>query len=238
MPRTNPHLIEWQQTLENARSFNTLLLQLRGFGIPIVITIMGGGVAFAANVNIVPGIPVRYAHFILLAISAFLTIVIVTVILALRTNDKIKLTSIEKLQGALLIAVPIVAIALTFIVRGRASLDDRFVVTNPGVAAIVLFGLFLLLGLYGIDRCYYYRLLIGAVLHAEALEGGLGFSLTSSISKATPGSHSKMVITTMYWLPAFGALLAIATLAYLNVWTGHTANSSDGFVKCLMSLIQ
>ena len=61
MRRPNPHLTEWEQALENARSFNTLLLQLRGFGIPIVITIMGGGVAFAGNID-VPSIPITYAH--------------------------------------------------------------------------------------------------------------------------------------------------------------------------------
>ena len=238
MRRPNPHLTEWEQALENARSFNTLLLQLRGFGIPIVITIMGGGVAFAGNID-VPSIPITYAHVILSLIAVSVFLVVFFIWRAMSKTPKTSLSRAEKCEGCVLIAVPLFSIGLTFAFRRHASIDPAFMMANPAVIAIVLFGLLLLLGLYGIDRCYYYRLLIGAVLHAETLEKKLGFSLTTAISNETPGDHSKTLITTMYWLPTFGALLAVVSLAYLRVWTGNTQSSSGAsLIKCLMNALR
>jgi len=68
-----------------------------------------------------------------------------------------------------------------------------------------------------VPKCYYYRLLMGAVNRADELEKKLGFSLTSSISKETPGTHAMTLITTMYWLPALGALVAVVVLTYLKL---------------------
>jgi len=71
------------------------------------------------------------------------------------------------------------------------------------------------------DRCYYYKLLIGAVKRARELEDAepLKFSLTKTIGEVTPLPHSKSLITTMYWLPALGALIAVVILGYLELWT-------------------
>lgn len=220
MNSTNLVLQEWKEALRNARSFNTLLLQLRGFGIPIVITIMGGGIAFATNIDI-PGIPVTYASIAMLVIALLLAFILIVIHRALQKTPHTSLSGFEKWEGIILVAVPLLAVMLTMCFRYRDLVSGAFVVANPGVIGIVLFALVLLLGLYGIDRCYYYRMLIGAVKRAEQLETGLGFSLTSSISEETPGKHSKTLITTMYWLPAFGALVAVVLLTYLRLWTSQ-----------------
>jgi hypothetical protein len=231
------HLEEWKQALENARSFNGLLLQLRGFGIPIVITIMGGGFAFASNIEI-PNLPVKYGSIILLAITLLLLVILLLIWGALEKTPSTSLAGFEKLEGLVLIAVPLIAVVFTICLRGwHGAFDSTAVVANPTVIGIVLFALSLLLGLYGIDRCYYYRLLIGAVKRVAFLEGKLGFSLTKSIGDETPGTHSKILITTMYWLPALGALLAVVLLTYLRLWTGHS-ETSGGFVKCLQDVLK
>ena len=53
-------LEEWKTAQENARHFNDLLLRVRAFGIPVVVTIMGGGVALGPRV-LLPNIPVLWA---------------------------------------------------------------------------------------------------------------------------------------------------------------------------------
>lgn len=230
-------LIEWQEALRNARSFNTLLLQLRGFGIPIVITIMGGGVAFASNIDI-PNIPVTYASIALVVIAFLLVFILVVIGQALQQTPDTALSGFEKSEGYVLIAIPLLAVILTTCFRYRDLVSGAFVVANPGVIGIVLFALILLLGLYGIDRCYYYRMLIGAVKRAAELEALQGFELTSSVAKETPPEHAKTLITTMYWLPALGALSAAVVLTFLNVWTGQREPVSDGVIKCLMDALK
>lgn len=237
MTSTNLLLQEWKEALRNARSFNTLLLQLRGFGIPIVITIMGGGVAFATNIDI-PSIPVTYASAAMVVIAFLLAFILTVIRRALQKTPATSLSGFEKSEGDVLVAVPLLAVTLTICFRHRDLVSGTFVVANPGVIGIVLFALLLLLGLYGIDRCYYYRMLIGAVKRAEQLENTLGFSLTSSISDETPGKHSKTLITTMYWLPALGALVAVILLTYLSVWTGHIEQSRGGIIKCVLDALK
>jgi hypothetical protein len=216
-------LEEWKAALENARSFNTLLLQLRGFGIPIVITIMGGGVAFASKIDI-PTIPVKYASIILICIALFLLVLLIAIYVAAKTKKRsggTDLTLLEICEGAILWFVPVCGWGYSRWFYSQDLYGNAFTVSSPGVIGTLLFALSLLFGLYGIDRCYYYRLLIGAVSRAGKLEDLLGFSLTKTISDVTPLNHSKNVITTVYWLPALGALIAVMFLGYLNLWTGH-----------------
>jgi hypothetical protein len=238
-------LEEWKAALENARSFNTLLLQLRGFGIPVVITIMGGGVAFASKIDI-PTIPVQYFTIFLMVIAPGLLFVMLAIYLATRGKaakgkERIKiaaLTGIEIAEGILLFLVPILGLGISFKFHRTDWLGNAFAVSSPGVVGTILFALSLLLGLYGIDRCYYYKLLMGAVKRASELEDKLGFSLTETISDVTPLEHSKNFITTMYWLPALGALMAVVILGYLKLWTGHSEAMSGGLIKCLEELLK
>jgi hypothetical protein len=245
---TNLLLEEWKAALENVRSFNTLLLQLRGFGIPIVITIMGGGVAFASKIDI-PTIPVKGASIILISIFFFLLVVIGAIYVGAKggKNEKgekrekggTELTRLEIGEGAILCLVPILGFGYSWGCYGAEYRGNTFAVTSPGVIGTILFALSLLLGLYGIDRCYYYKLLIGAVNRAKELEDTLRFSLTKTISTFTPLEHSKNVITTMYWLPALGALMVVVILGYLKLWTGHSeAMSGGGLIKCLQDLLK
>src|SRR5687767_5778906 len=98
MSSTNLLLQEWKEALRNARSFNTLLLQLRGFGIPIVITIMGGGVAFATNIDI-PSIPVTYASIAMVVIAFLLAFILTVVRRALQKTPPTSLSGFEKWEG-------------------------------------------------------------------------------------------------------------------------------------------
>jgi hypothetical protein len=218
----NLPLEEWKAALENARNFNNLLLQLRGFGIPVVITIMGGGVAFGSKIEL-PRISVRWFSFGFIGIAILLALIMIFIYVAARKGSPdTSLSKFEIAEGVILWAVPFVTLVATIYFRGRDSFGTTFAVANPGVIGIVLFALCLLLGLYSMDRCYYYRLLIGAVKRADCLETkpefGLRFSLTGSISGETPPDHAKTLITTMYWLPALGALIAVTVLGYLNLW--------------------
>lgn len=239
MSNENLPLEEWKAALENARSFNTLLLQLRGFGIPVVITIMGGGVAFASKIDI-PTIPVRYASIILALIALVLLLVMVAIYRAAKAGSgDTDLTGIEIMEGVILWLVPILGLVVSLTFHGTKSFGNAFAVSSPGVFGTLLFALTLLLGLYGIDRCYYYKLLIGAVKRARELESPLGFLLTNTIGNATPPNHSKNFITTMYWLPALGALMAVVILGYVKLWTGYNeAMSGDGLIKCLQDLLR
>ena len=308
MSDENLPLEEWKAALENARSFNTLLLQLRGFGIPIVITIMGGGVAFASKIDI-PTIPVKGASIILIIIAVVLLVVVYAIYVAAKdagdgteaakgagsgteaTKDTgsgtetakdtgsgtetakdagsgtetakdtgsgtetakdtgsgteaakdagsgTELTGLEILEGAILCSVPILGLAIGVCCYRADFFGNAFAVSSPGVMGTMLFALSLLLGLYGIDRCYYYKLLIGAVKRADELERNLGFSLTRTISTMTPLKHSKNFITTMYWLPALGALMVVVVLGYLKLWTGHNEAMSGGLIKCLQDLLK
>jgi hypothetical protein len=291
----NLPLEEWKAALENARSFNTLLLQLRGFGIPIVITIMGGGVAFASKIDI-PTIPVKGASIILIIIAFVLLVVVYAIYVAAKdggggleaakaagggleaakaagggpevakaagggpevakaagggpevakavgggpeaAGSGTELTGLEIFEGAILCLVPILGLGIGLCCYRADFFGNAFAVSSPGVMGTMLFALSLLLGLYGIDRCYYYKLLIGAVKRADELERKLGFSLTRSISTMTPLKHSKNFITTMYWLPALGALMVVVTLGYLKLWTGHNEAMSGGLIKCLQDLLK
>ncbi|SRR6266404_2426092 len=230
---------EWKEALKNARSFNTLLLQLRGFGIPIVITILGGGFAFASNIDI-PKIPVKYGSITLILGAALLLVIVALINSAAKagTGDT-GLTKVEKAQGAILCLALIGPLALTAYVYPHEFFGSTFSMSNPGVIGTTLFALSLLLGLYGIDRCYYYKLLIGGVKRARDLEDSFGFRLTKTIGDVTPLTHSKSLITTMYWLPAFGALVAVVMLTYLRLWIGHSEPvSGGGLIKCLLDSIK
>ena len=234
-------LEEWKAALENARSFNTLLLQLRGFGIPIVITIMGGGVAFASKIDI-PTIPVKYYSFVLIVIAVVLFCTMAAIYRAAKgKTDETKIAALTKTEiweGIILGLVPISGLGISLGFYYRDFFNNAFVVSSPGVVGTILFALSLLLGLYGIDRCYYYKLLMGAVKRASKLESDLRFSLTKTISDVTPLEHSKNFITTMYWLPALGALMAVVILGYLRLWTGHSEAMSGGLIKCLEEVLK
>src|SRR5690349_21483959 len=129
----NLTLEEWKAALDNARGFNTLLLQLRGFGIPVVITIMGGGVAFASKIDI-PTIPVKYASIILMVIALVLLLVMIAVYFAAKAGSgNTDLTRIEKIEGTILWLVPILGLGLSLIFHGTDFFGNTFAVSSPGV---------------------------------------------------------------------------------------------------------
>ena len=231
-------LEEWKAALENARSFNTLLLQLRGFGIPVVITIMGGGVAFASKID-TPTIPVKYASIILTLIAIFLFLIMRAIYVAAKEGiGGTELTRREIFEGVIFGLIPIFGLGISLLFYRKDFFNNAFTVSSPGVIGTLLFALSLLLGLYGIDRCYYYKLLIGAVKRARELEDSFGFSLTKTIGDVTPLKHSKNFITLVYWLPALGAFTAVVILVHLKLWTGHSdAMSGGGLIKCLQDLL-
>jgi hypothetical protein len=270
--KTKMALREWDAALKNARSFNTLLLQLRSFGIPIVVTIMGGGLAFSNQVP-VPNLHVWMASvmFILMTVLLFIAFCLfhvaakadtdkagvtlveelpdtfsadVTIVEKLQdtlnadvtlveklqdtfnaevTNVKrvrdAGLAPVEKVQGFILIASMILILGVTAACYPHDFFGNTFSVGSPVVIGIVLFALSLLLGLYGMDRFYYDKLLMGAVNRARHLEKQLGFTLTHTIRKTIPPQHARTLITTMYWLPALSAIVAIMVLGYWKLWT-------------------
>lgn len=221
-------LEEWRVAREYARHFDDLLLRLRTFGIPIVVTILGAGIAFGTQVKS-DQIPISYFTFGIL--FTFLLPVLVLALLLIpsssesassNSNDlNTKATWFEAILGFIWVAFPVVVYLITLSNEGTSVFfgNSRHV-TFPATIAITIFALALLVGLYGLDRFYYFRLLIGAVNRSKTLEVKLGFELGTEIARSTVHDVSKNVITLLYFLPAIGAQTAILGLGFGELWFG------------------
>lgn len=87
--------------------------------------------------------------------------------------------------------------------------------------AIIIFGLLLLIGIFCIDRFYYFRLLLGAVERGEEIDkafndriiGGTKiFGLSTAISNKVSRKRATICLVVFYGLPS---LMGIISLIYL-----------------------
>lgn len=213
--RTQLRLEEWRGALDNARHFNDLLIRMRAFGIPIVVTVMGAGLGFATSVSLGP-VSVMWASVVTLVLAMLLPIYVA---LFFRSEcDSLRPTWVEWVEMAILEGVLVAALVFTASRYGTVMFGNGAQITFPVSMAVALFGLALLCGLYVMDRYYYFNLLVAAVTRARALECELEFSLTKTISDLTPIFAAKNVITTIYFLPAFGIIVTILVLGYMDLW--------------------
>ncbi len=88
--------------------------------------------------------------------------------------------------------------------------------------AIIFFGLLLLISIFLIDYCYYYRLLIGAVERGEEIDkayrdriidGTKLFGLTTAISNRVSRNRARICLFFFYGTPLF---VGIVSLTYLS----------------------
>lgn len=88
--------------------------------------------------------------------------------------------------------------------------------------AIIVFGLLLLISIFFVDYCYYYRLLIGAVERGEEIEkayrdriidGAKLFGLTTAISNRVSRNRARNCLFFFYGTPLF---VGIVSLIYLS----------------------
>jgi hypothetical protein len=226
--------LEWQMTLQVAQHFNDLLMRLRSFGLPLLVTVMGLGVglSFKYEIREVPG----WATLAIVTANC-LVVVPLTVLTSIRPGwgnppknwreghaSDLPDGSLEFVERLMWACPPILAF-ITFLyftcrVGNNLSLLERHV-TYSGSLPVLLFGLGLLLVLYTLDRFYYYKLLLGAVCRATEIESGFGIELTSRISSLINSSQSAAVVTFIYFIPGLiGYFVALALLLFhpsLNV---------------------
>lgn len=121
-------------------------------------------------------------------------------------------------------------VSVVVAVYGAAALaygqyPERFITMgNIGFhvsTAIIVFGLLLLIGIFCIDRFYYFRLLLGAVERGEEIDkafnnriigGTTIFGLSTSISKKVTRTRATICLVVFYGLPS---LMGIVSLIYL-----------------------
>lgn len=94
-------------------------------------------------------------------------------------------------------------------------------------AAIILFGLGLLLSMFFLDYYYYFRLLLGAVKRGEAIEQMLQAEssnqlggLTLSISQAVKRETAERALWWFYWVPLILGLLFLVVVFYGYPFSG------------------
>jgi hypothetical protein len=91
-------------------------------------------------------------------------------------------------------------------------------------AAILLFGLFLLVGIFAMDYLYYYRLLVASVEMGEAFDQRMGgrefsgvrlFGLTTLISSRVTRWRARLTLWLFYGLPFIVGLAAFWYVLFL-----------------------
>lgn len=218
--------MEWQMTLQIAQHFNDLLMRLRSFGLPLLVTVMGVGVglSFQFRIQNVPG-------WVTLAILIGLEIVVVWITIHLWNrhgwgapsrpaleHEFIPHGALEPLERALWALPSIIAsVGLAYeairVTQNTHLLDKS--VDYSAALPVLMFGLALLTVLYSLDRFYYYKLLLGAVNRAKSLESEMGFQLTGTITALIEPPQASSIITVIYFIPGLVAyVLGVVMLIF------------------------
>lgn len=199
--------------MATSRHFNDLLMKLRGLALPLVVG--AGGVVTSAKLNgELPLVPLWVLVLIPLAlgVSGLLAVGLAAHHTPAGTSGgpSASAHSLEwdgyRLAASMPLLTAVGMIGWAICVNGHSSAAR---VRVPLQIPLVFLAVLTAVTVYLLDRYYYFRLLIGAVLRAEALEHELGFGLTSSITEATPDIPSRLVVTALYGVPIIVGLLGL-----------------------------
>lgn len=150
-----------------------------------------------------------------------------------------------KIRGLALTVLTFVLGGASVAIRNGTIVSLRWFNLQLGTL-ILVFGLLLWLTFYMVDQVWYHRLLMGAVIHGQALETELRKSLpvtglTHQISESSPYTfkisvlkhviwkhdlHSKGKIRVFYWLTA-GLLLIFAAITQLAVQPSPSGSTAQ-----------
>jgi hypothetical protein len=202
---------EWETARSTVVHFDTLLMQIRTFGLPFIATAIGAGAALGTQTGRIDTTPgVLAALSIALGASVlltFLTLVGFYIADREKRNEARASASDDEKDAERRLAVgfqeyaALVFLSGSFLAWGIwIGIDEPppFLLSAP----VLIFGGLLLVPIYLLDRFYYSSLLVGAVGRAAELEGGsLAGKLTGRISKRAPDWTFKTLPMLFYVLP-------------------------------------
>jgi hypothetical protein len=196
-------------TLQVVQHFNDLLMRLRSFGLPLLVTVGAAGFALSLNRHI-EDVP-KWANAALLTTNAVVVPLLLVLLFrrpgwglpppsadAYDTNGKL-----EPWETVMWFTPTVFALAAAGAYWGL-DLAHRVDLTKQedccaGVP-VLAFGLTVLVVLYALDRFYYYKLLLGAVNRASLTEPG----------------QSATIVTLLYFLPGITAYSIMLAFLVLN----------------------
>lgn len=222
---TTPHQAEWEMALLVTQHFNDLLMRLRSFGLPLVVTV--GAVGFALSLDRhIADVP-NWAIGVFLVVNVGVVASLLAFLLRAAGWGRVPEAARQyDIQGGLehwekvMRWIPLAfAIAAGGSYWGLAAVDRVDLTSEQTFSAgapVLLFGLTILVVLYALDRFYYYKLLLGAVNRASMLERELQFRLTDTITALTAPRQSATIVTLIYFLPGIAAYSIMLALLVLN----------------------
>jgi hypothetical protein len=223
--RTERRLREWQTAMQVAQHFNDLLMRLRSFGLPLLVTVGAVGFAFSLDRR-VEQVP-NWAAGAILSVNAVLMLAVVVLLLPRegwgRPSEEARdypikggLEFWEKVMWCLPpVFAAATAVSYWLLVPFRPINLTEKEACSAGVPVLV-FGLTVLVVLYALDRFYYYKLLLGAVNRSSELEKQLSFTLTDTITALTAPKQSATIVTLIYFLPGIAAYAILLILLVVN----------------------
>jgi len=227
-------LEEWRMTLQTAQHFNDLLLRVRAFGLPLIVTVAGAGFALGLNGEI-------------RGVEQWVVATLITLSAAVLPGGAVYLLHREgwgtvpnrasgvaltgALEGserllwwlAILVGFFSGAAYWALVVMGHIDLGDSE--TFSTAPLVLLFAVAVLLALYFLDRFYYYKLLLGAVNRASHLEKRFGFRLTDTITEITAPRQSATIVTLLYFIPGILACTLVFLFVVLDPELGQLPTS-------------
>jgi len=222
---TTPQYAEWEMALFVTQHFNDLLMRLRSFGLPLLVTV--GAVGFALSLDRQMADVPNWAIAALLTTNASIVGLVLARLLrrpgwgvAPETAKQCDIQGgLEFWEQVMWCILLVFAVAAAGSYWGLASVDRVDLTAEQTLSAgapVLLFGLTILIVLYALDRFYYYKLLLGAVNRASTLERQLQFRLTDTITALTAPHQSATIVTLIYFLPGIAAYSIMLALLVLN----------------------
>ncbi|MCH7484174.1 MAG: hypothetical protein IIA90_03385 [Chloroflexi bacterium] len=182
-------LKEWENARLAIDRFDQLLMTIRTFGLPVIATVVGGGVAIGQDqprVHVVSEVTAAMAA----GMGAVFLVCILLIWRRLLTRAGIRWFEHILMWG-------VVGSSFFWCVKLLDRDPSEFLLSGPVLVAggLILFSVYLL------DRFYYTGLVIGAVDRAKELERELGMELTERIGQAIPNVTYTMLPTVFYLIP-------------------------------------
>ena len=227
--RLSEEFESWKTTVEVQMHFNEMLMRLRTTGLSIAITVLGGSVILYRTVEqplrVWPGLIllllVIFTGFVFWGVGRFLSQIKGSKV-TVEGIGEMEVPGYTKLEKWLLWLVPGISSVyfICLLIRYWHLYGVRYLFTVERHYSIAVFGvvfaLTLLASLFVLDRAYYFRLLLGAVLAAEKLEEKGHFKLAKTISVTVKKPQAATLLTLYYWLPGFMGSLFLLLLLFLQ----------------------
>ena len=190
----NVALKEWELARAAITHFDDLLMRIRTFGLPVLATVIGGGVAIGAEQ---PSLDVPW--YVSLGVAIGIAVVFpVTLALIHLAEDKQQLPKgarVRPLENIGLLLGMVFALAWAGeLIYERPS---EYLLSAP----VLVIGGMILFSIYLLDRFYYTTLLLGAVGRAKEIEKQKDMGLTIAIKHAAPNWTYTVLPAAFYFIP-------------------------------------